>query len=298
MKRPKPCNCRCYTFPPDCFGCSPYHEIPENVTLDSSGFSWLVPTLSVTYETVSFFSGTQYSTTEHRFRSRDIASINGTKLMRRKPSGECWWLWNDVRAVSTVWKDASPPAAPLFDEVSIYEPLNATDSTNPWDRVILPNADVRCVFNGPRCEAGIDASTTLSLVVATNVYGDHILRLTVHVKVARSATTNGLTVGASTAPSGNFTLWGKPTPVNYGIRTAVGNTPPDYSTGASASPPYRYDGFSFFPTGGQIAEYRSDPIDCIYGFLGDPITLTNTAASSAMAAIWDATVPDTVEVTL
>ena len=218
--------------------------------------------------------------------------------MRQKPDGQCWWLWNDVRAVSTVCNNAVALAAPLFEEV-VYEPLNATDSTNPWDRVVLPNTDARCQVGGPYCEAGLDATTTVEVVVV-EASGIFNLVCRIYNKIARSATTSAFDDGSGGGPISGFSAWGKPTPVNYTNRTAIAGTPPTLTTGATSVPPYRYrsSDSNYFPIGGLLVQYESPAIDCVADFAGSPITLTNVNLYPDRVTYWDATIPTTIEITL
>ena len=83
------------------------------------------------------------------------------------------------------------------------------------------------------------------------------------------------------------------------MRSPTAETPPDYSTGSGATPPFRWGSgeFGFFNLGGGLAYYESEPIECTESFFGGTITLTNTHEYDARVAFWEATVPDTVEVT-
>jgi hypothetical protein len=209
-------------------------------------------------------------------------------------------LWNDVQAVATVYKDGTS----RFLDETLYEPLNATDATNPWDRVILPNTDYRCGYVTPKCIAGIDCSTTVTFG-PVQVFEPNAISLTagwywylkVYSKIARSAIAGATYAYNGSLPIGTFAYLTQVTPVNYEMRSPWAYSPPDITSTDSSVPPYRYEGSVLFPKGGLMEEYIAE-IDCVNDFLGYPITLTKNAYSSAQSSWFDATTPATVEVTL
>ena len=279
--------------------------VPENIELVASGFSWTFPELDVSSNQwqagVPWFS----STTTYTTRTRNIANINGTKQLRVKPDGSCSWLWNDVRAVSTTFKDGLGTTDRFIDEV-IYEPLNATDATNPWERVILPNTDPRCgYYSRVTCLTGIDAGTFVSLI-PINIPTPNTMglsagwhwRLQVRFKIARTAiASNGLPGYVAGLAGGDGSKIWYVTPVNYEMRTAYPDQPFDETSSATSVPPYKYENVRRFPIGGLLAVYYA-PIDCVDDFDGVPFTLTRNLLSGDLAASFDASVPDTVQVTI
>lgn len=334
MGRAPSCSCHCVPPFPDCFGClvaSPT-VLPTNVGLVAAGFSWLVPENSVTSEIVkcrptfgaAFFAETFFNT-----RGRPLSNINGSRQMRINPTGACRWLWNDLRAVSSVWRDFQSILPPVLEE-TIYEPLNATDSTSPWNRVILPNNDARCAFTSGgslRCAASLDATLVVDLqpkfigpgtnpaywieVPIGTPGGAWHWVFEVSVAIARSAINYfrpdlGIPVGfiLPTDPAlGAATDAGKVTVVRSAMRTAYRVN--DASSGLGATPPYKYSSrFGFFGTGGLLASYTK-PIDCNNDFSGTPFNLTlhdrwlgnGFGFIADSRAALDATVPPTVEIT-
>lgn len=97
----------------------------------------------------------------------DIAAIDGTHDLWKRSSGsafgygqkvgssECQWLWNDVLAAPSLWlwpnflNCNSPFFPPPYTPADIrdgtpYVPVNAIDSANPWDKVLIANPDSDC----------------------------------------------------------------------------------------------------------------------------------------------------------
>jgi hypothetical protein len=278
--------------------------VPENIELVAADFAWTFPELDVSSNQWQAGFPWFSATTTYTTRTRPISNINGTKELRVKPDGSCAWLWNDVRAVSTTFKDGLSVTDRYIDEV-IYEPLNAIDATNPWDRVILPNTDTRCGYSRVTCLTGIDAATYVNFIpinIATpNTIGLSAgwhWRLEVRVKIARTAIAGNAVLGYVPGLAGGdgSKIW-YVTPVNYNIRTAYPDNPFDATSSATSVPPYKYEKVTRFPPGGLLAVYYA-PIDCVDDFDGIPFTLTRNLLSGDWAADFDATVPDTVQITI
>ena len=94
-----------------------------------------------------------------------VTAIGGTQTLQRRPnlsafgygaqggSADCQWLWNDVLAVQSKWFDPTEnytcaggiiPLDGTITDGTPYEPVNAVDSSSPWDRVFVPNPDYAC----------------------------------------------------------------------------------------------------------------------------------------------------------
>lgn len=62
-------------------------------------------------------------------------------------SSVCSWLWNDVEIYNTVGHRVALFGTQVNSEIIVetpYEPVNAADAENPWNRVIIPSTDSRC----------------------------------------------------------------------------------------------------------------------------------------------------------
>lgn len=333
MGRPPHCSCHCEQPFPDCFGClvSQVGPLPQNISLTSSGWSWLFPETDTGTETVITSdggAGKLQSVTTHYTRSRPLSSLNGTRQMRIKPDQSCQWIWNNVRASHTVYRRGIGfgPTIAALDEVSIFEPLNPTDASSPWGRDVGTVSDSRCTTTGSGylCQARLDNTLLAKLLPArltvtdtTNRYfvydsaGTWHWLLEISFMIGRSAINNSWSSYSGTAAiNGSSTGVNKVVPVGWRVQPGAGGSVPpvgqafdvafvtsNTSGGVSSTPPYRYQS-TFFPLGGPVLYYAA-PIDCVNDFAGTPRMLTRaqyTAAFGARPALWDITFPSTVTI--
>jgi len=307
----------CGPRPPDCFGCYPTHARPETIQIESSGFDWGVPEDQTDVEAPLFnryVSGQPAeSTTTHHTRSRNPSGLNGRKELRAKPDGSCQWLWSDIRAISTVIRDGFGNFDPHLEE-TVYEPLNATDSSNPWDRVFTTPTDSRCGSSFWQCLSGngsgygVTAQLIPVRLTITNpslgyfTVGEpgpwHWL-LTISATIGRSAINYYLgVVPEQPYYTVNSALVARVTPINYVMQSAY-----DFSvldSGASSLPPYRYGLDGFFPNCGGMLHYVKE-IDCSNDFSGEPFNLAYMAREATYpnrVAAFDVTYPESVQVTI
>lgn len=303
--------------PPDCFGCFPPRDQPENIQLDGSGFDWEMPEDQTDIEAPlynRFIPGLPAeSTTTHYTRSRSLSLLNGTKQLRLNPSGACQWLWSDVRTVATVMKDGLFNFDPQLEE-TVYEPLNATDPTNPWNRVILPVTDARCGTSFWQCVNsnvtgyGVSALLAPAKITVTNPAlgyfdfddaGEWHWLLTISNAIARSAINYYVGVVAEQLSYHVASaMVSRVTPNGYTMKSAfdMRNT----ASGVSSIPPYRYGLSGFFPRGGGVLHYIR-PLDCDTDFEGDPLTLTYAARALTFenrVVFFDVSHPANVQVTV
>lgn len=134
------------------------------------------------------------------------------------PSGTlypCQWLWNDVAIYDTVGHRVAVTTSPysqVHSELEVgtpYEPLNATDSESPWNRVITAITDSRCGTKViPTAGSAAVRWECYSMPVTT------YLNLTIRTITTITTVTDTITVtGTWAAPdtlSGNITVevWG------------------------------------------------------------------------------------------
>lgn len=284
----------------DCFGCATKNNFgypAGEITLTCSGFSWSVPETSTTSETLGYFFNSQYGTVTYGFTSIDIANLNGSKQLRRNPNGSCVWLWNQVLATESKWQDGYPPSL----QQATYEPLNPTDATSPWGRVLRTNQFTGCTVN--TCYS-IPYPNIGAAVTVSQDGEEYRLRMTVSFIVGRWALPGAVSLGITAYPPAVGGVPWKATPVGYAMIGFDQMSPysGSLSTGNGATPPYKYVAAygtinGLFPLGGVLVVYESEPIECSEAFFGNPITLTNTHEFDDRVAGWDAVVPDAVEVT-
>jgi len=195
--------------------------------------------------------------------------VSGIQLRKRTSTSEtgyghivgsslCQWLWNDPIAVQSLYHLRTTGGSPstyyegVTTELAQYVPVNATDSTSPWNRVITTISDATCgtcVWSGCtdladkwRCITGAYWSH-VSLVVDIVSSVPYWL-LTVRVYVERSVSGNSTAGGAH--PIGSV----------YG--------------GAGGGSCGNFAG----TIAGQLAQRRyRKAIDCASDFSGSPIVL-------------------------
>ena len=272
-----------------------------------------MPTTQEDTEAVVVQSGfNRYNTTTtHRTRSRDIATINGTQQLEINPNlTTCHWMWLDIQAVDTLFRDGC--GTTLWDE-ELYLPTNPSDPTSNWGKVIGPNDNPYCGTYSPpaTCVAGPDCYTMIELIPtrititdAPNQYydldadGTMYWILGIYTLIARGGSNARGSITTSDI-QGDGTLICKASPVGYSFRAPIVTL--DLSTGSTSIPPYRYNAASasFMDAGGRIATYGK-AIDCDNDFSGSPVTLSlmgRNASEVARATFFDVTAPSTVDIT-
>jgi hypothetical protein len=286
--------------------------LPEIITLTCSGFDWLMPEYQVDVESDltarPFFGLPMLSETTHYTYSRPLANLNGSKRMYRRPlPGVCEWLWSDCRNVKTVMRDFQFNDSPVLEQ-TLYEPVNADDPENPWNRVYTPFSDSRCNEPGWFCLTGAQTnvinSASLSLVRLTEsgeFAVDGVLHwyLMVNVVIGRSAINHFIeTIPAQSIYNSSVNGVNRVTPVGYTMRSAYDIY--DVNVGATATPPYRWNGAQFFPLGAGVLAYVRR-VNCDTDFGGSPITLRRESWPSYLAGrpeSWDITYPAEVTIAL
>ena len=156
----KTCNCRCLPPFPCIEGCAKSGNFQYNTIL----LNMVSPTYTYTTasDTFTHIEGTAVA----NVYNPDVTAIGASKTLKRRPnssafgygqkvgSSDCQWLWNNPLAVSDVllspnfcgcFGESTPGCVSAFVTTpAAYIPVNAIDSTSPWDRVIPPNSDYRC----------------------------------------------------------------------------------------------------------------------------------------------------------
>ena len=254
--------CCCGTFD-ECSGC----RVPNRFDLSNIGvdfddvFAWdpVNATCSLTgYEIIQYASDASNIASGIQLRKRTSTSQTGYGYS--VGTSLCQWLWNDVIAVQSLyhWRTTGGTPSTYYEgqtiELAQYTPLNATDSTSPWNRVTTLITDTTCgtcVWSGCtnledkwRCITGLYSNySRLELVeVSAGVYW---WLLTVQSYSERSV-------------SGAFTLNGAH-PIGSGYSGAKGGTCGNYS-GTGALP---------------VAQRRYNKVvDCSSDFDGEPIVLS------------------------
>lgn len=335
MSKNPSCRCQCDTVPPfpDCFGCPVFvlPDLPNEVTLEFSGVSWPGPVGTTSGQHNLTFppppSPCGKSTSYFNFRALDITQLNAALPMRVNPGygstmsrlnpPACFWLWNDVVAVNSVWIDGNRNSPTFIAELhnTFYEPLNPIDSTSPWGREYVPNTDPRCLrFSaGWNCcqiwDQAIEVSVFPMQINITNptlgyfTEGSGVFHWVVDVffRIGRDAI--NYLGGTATCP-GPFGPWDgggnlRVTSPCNGMRTSYSPTQAGTSGPASNPPYWGNHGTGVFTHGGLICSYIKE-IDCDNDFSGDPLTLNfaNRASSAkAFREAWGFTMPSTVELT-
>jgi hypothetical protein len=279
-----------------------------------------MPTTQTDTEAVVVFGGgtNRNTTTTWNTRSRNVSTINGTKQLRIKPDGiTCDWLWNDVQACDTTYRhqkhSPGPPYVTIFDEV-LYEPLNATDATSPWNRVIGPNNDSRCVYKTAKCLSTTDCETVvrlrprrITITDAVNTYfkldeaGTMYWILNLYTLFGRSAKNEFIEGDFTANPIQGASADSRlVSPVRTGDK--ISYVWANLSSGVTATPPYRYfydgmQGLAGF--GGQFATYGK-VINCATDFGGTALTLNLMGERADVVDIrtrLEITVPSTVSIT-
>jgi len=236
------------------------------------------------------------------------SSQSGTTL----PQYPCEWLWNDVRAYPCVVHRVAVENFPYYQEHSEYDigtlftPVNATDSANPWNRVFPTITDSRC---------GTKVIPTQGLGALRWECGYIQAWIALSVRVYNATGT-----GFGTSDQALWLVYA------WVVATAYGKTNRDWnglendsadsvrplfnpttSGGAMVLPPaiptscYPYSG-TFNNDGGAFVSYRK-LVDCSADFGGDPIVIprvtTGTYAMPASRATeWGITCPDEIEINL
>jgi hypothetical protein len=174
-------------------------------------------------------------------------------------SSLCQWLWNDPIAVQSLyhWRTTGGSPSTFYEgtttELSQYVPVNATDATSPWNRVLTTITDPTCgscVWTG--CTNAADKWKCITGVYWSHVRLDTVLfsgvpywLVTVRAYLERSV-------------SGPFSNQGA-----HPIGSLYG--------GAGGGSCGNYIGTN----AGQLAERRyRKAIDCNADFNGDPIVLS------------------------
>lgn len=153
----KSCSCRCLPPFPCIEGCAKSGDF----TYDSIRLNMTAPTWSYSTASDSF----RYNSGDAvvNVYNPDISEIGPSQDLRRRPnssafgygqkvgSSDCQWLWNNPIAVPSKWLwpnfnfCSSPPKIPAsLTDGTPYVPVNALDSTDPWDRVLIANPDYDC----------------------------------------------------------------------------------------------------------------------------------------------------------
>lgn len=157
----KTCNCRCLPPFPCIEGCAKSGDF----TYDTVALTMTAPTYSYTTASDSF----RYNVGDAvaNIYNSDISAVGPSKTLKRRPnsaafgygqkngSSDCQWLWNDPIAVPSMvlypnFLNCDAPFYPLPYTPSVvtdgtpYVPVNAIDSTSPWDRVLIANPDYLC----------------------------------------------------------------------------------------------------------------------------------------------------------
>jgi len=156
----KTCNCRCLPPFPCIEGCAK----SGNFQYNTIALTMTAPTYSYTTasDTFTYLEGTAVA----NIYNPDVTAIGPSKTLKRRPnssafgygqktgSSDCQWLWNNPTAMQSIVLDpnfcvcagaTSPPCvSSLSTESAPYTPVNASDSTSPWDRVIIANPDYLC----------------------------------------------------------------------------------------------------------------------------------------------------------
>lgn len=157
----KSCNCRCLPPFPCIEGCAKsgdftYDEIA--LTMDSPTWSYSTASDSFRYNSGDAVVNTY---------NPDIGAIGPSKTLKRRPnssafgygqktgSSDCQWLWNDPIVVPSMWLwpnflNCNSPFFPwpytsaIVTDGTPYVPVNAIDSTSPWDRQLITNPNYLC----------------------------------------------------------------------------------------------------------------------------------------------------------
>lgn len=162
MKRPPYCNCRCT---PEVFTCIPGCSKSGLFDYSKISLTMTAPTYSYTTASDSFtYNGGDAVANVY---NSDVTGIDGTHDLWKRPnssavgygqktgSSECQWLWNNPIAVPSLWLwpnflNCNSPFFPLpytaaeIRDGTPYVPVNAIDSADPWDRVLVTNPDTDC----------------------------------------------------------------------------------------------------------------------------------------------------------
>ena len=153
----------CCCSPP--FECIPDCPKSGNFTYDNIKLNMEAPTYSLFTDSDSF----RYKVGDAvaNVYNPDVEEIGPSKDLRKRPntsafgygqrvgSSGCLWLWNNPIAVPSKWLyqnflNCNSPFFPLpytpssITDGTSYVPVNAVDSTDPWDRVLIANADTDC----------------------------------------------------------------------------------------------------------------------------------------------------------
>lgn len=188
----------------------------------------------------------------------------------------CQWLWNDVTAIPAVYHTVASKNFPAvqvnseFELGTLYEPVNATDSSDPWNRVLTAISDSRCgtyVLSG---SSVVWTCRTEPIFTAVRVWIETIgtvdpikyWRADVFVTFVNTALTNRDWWDISQADAADTAGF-------YGALPAASIIPYSCIDFKPAG-----GGVFSMPAGGGFAIYRKE-IDCANDFLGDPIELTH-----------------------
>ena len=127
------------------------------------------PAADVTYS----WTQNQYTPDEfgETVRLRKRSSLSETGYGYVPSAGLCQWLWNDPTIYQFVYHhgwydlcDGQPPSVPQnlrayyppTMDVTSYAPVNSSDASSPWNRVLIPNTDPRigtCLSVPPCCQS-------------------------------------------------------------------------------------------------------------------------------------------------
>ena len=289
----------------DCTGCSGSHDF-ATIDLIMDELTWVSRSLDSTCSDTNS-AGTAFTI---RTRFVDITGVGSCTLYRR-PDGaaqefisfpldtdtECAWLWSDPRIAEYVWHHENPGfCAVAIDNSVVYTPLNASDPSNPWNRVTLPNDDTRCDTSA--CPGGGLPATHRFWQCSNSTFGWWI---SLEIVDGPDTGTEWAFSSGGTRKWWLLRIWciiersGTYEPSGLGYELAA----PGSSLGEPCAPYAYYDtGDGTMTNGGAILIYAK-PVDCETDFdCPGTITIPLNTLFSDRADYLDITYPSSVEINL
>ena len=155
------CNCNCLPPFPCIEGCAKSGDFNyDEVTIGMSAApTWSYSTGS---DTFAYNNGTavvnsyvpdvtDFGTSQSLWKRPDSSSFG---YGQSSGTSVCQWLWNSPIAVPSKWlwpnfthcvgEPSYPQVESLVADGTPYIPVNAVDSSSPWDRVLIANPDYDC----------------------------------------------------------------------------------------------------------------------------------------------------------
>jgi hypothetical protein len=208
----------------------------------------------------------------------------------------CQWLWNDCTAIPAVYHSVASknfPAVQVNSELEVgtlYEPVNAVNASDPWNRVITTISDSRCttlVMTGStqRWTCRTEIIFTAIRVYIETISAVKYWRADAFVTFVTAAITNRSWWSISETDPADTAGFGLP---GY----------PDIPYACIDFKPPGGGAFSM-PSGGGFAIYRKE-VDCSNDFDGSGIVLTHepTAYNPRRDTFLGITCPSTMTIAL